>query len=1073
MLLLIKKLIRKGVKIQRDFDVDALEITLDKNYFGLDRSMNIIFTYASPINSCYTTARPENILDKIGTKLVDGRNTCLVMGDLNGRTKTEEDFVRDSSDEHSPINIPFYTKDNEMERKNQDLHTIDNQGKLILDLCKTNSLRILNGRINGDTNGKFTRYPKRCNEKPSVIDYALCGEALIPQIFSFSVLPFTELSDHCCISTNIKINAPQTSVTPEVPKIKVHPNNVKLGYDKGKKHVFQANILLSDKLDPLLSTLNKPVKTESDLHTCIRHLNEVILDAAKRSFRGKNMASSKPRGRKQKTKAWFNKECAKLRKNLRRHSRDLSTSPFDRQKLYLYNKAKMKYKRACRKAEKQCRKILKEKLLEIGVNDPKNFWSIINKMNNWGKEHTEETEHIKPATWNEYFKKLLNKPKTSDTPNSSLTPTFDPTLDGIISAKELRDALNQMKNNKAPGPDGVLIEYLKAFGETFEGILLKIIRQLFSRNVYPSEWNSNYLKPIHKKGDLEDPDNYRGLAVGSALAKLFSLILLNRLLNHINEKGLISHNQIGFMKGARTSDHIFLLQTVIEKVVKKNKNKLYTAFIDFSKAYDTVDRKKLFERLQSLGINGIFLKNIMAMYEKTSYKIKLKNGYLDPISSNLGLKQGCPLSPILFNLYIDDIKNLFDKECDPVTLQHDDLYHFLYADDLVLLSTSTQGLQRSLDKLAAYADLKCLTISIKKSKTMTFNLSGRLEKKEFNIKGKALEPVNSFCYLGFEICPSGTVKHAMNTLHDKAKKALRPLMGAIAKFDLPTKTAIKLFHTYVSPIILYNVENWGVLTGKNLKDYNEMHFFNATDVSNTDILHRKYLKYVLGLSKSSPNLAVYGETGEIPLSLKGYRLMLNYWKRLTTLPDQCLAKKALMENVNIRTNWILTIEKLVRTFKLIEVPEKKFKKTAKYNIEEYYKNAWKNKITNEDIPRLEVYKLINSEFTTAKHLELSFPIRKIISKIRCSNHPLEIEKGRHSKTPREERFCKNCQDGTVETESHFLLNCSTYQPLRDLFNMQANNTIDFLHTENQMQLGMFLLSAFKLRERLIYGRVGG
>ena len=111
MLLLIRKSIRKGIKIQQDFDVDAIEITLQKNFFGLERNINIIFTYASPINSCYTKTRPNNILEKIETKIVDGRNNYLVMGDLNGRTKTGEDFVRDSLDKHSPINVPFYTKD--------------------------------------------------------------------------------------------------------------------------------------------------------------------------------------------------------------------------------------------------------------------------------------------------------------------------------------------------------------------------------------------------------------------------------------------------------------------------------------------------------------------------------------------------------------------------------------------------------------------------------------------------------------------------------------------------------------------------------------------------------------------------------------------------------------------------------------------------------------------------------------------------------------------------------------------------------------------------------------------------
>lgn len=176
----------------------------------------------------------------------------------------------------------------------------------------------------------------------------------------------------------------------------------------------------------------------------------------------------------------------------------------------------------------------------------------------------------------------------------------------------------------------------------------------------------------------------------------------------------------------------FFLQTLIEKVVKKNKKKLFAAFIDYSKAYDTVDRGKLFDRLKSVGINGIFLKNLMAMYENPSYKIKLRDGHLDPIRSNLGLKQGCPLSPMLFNLYIDDIKTIFYGECEPVRLHDEDLSHFLYADDLVLISMTAGGLQRSLDKISKYSDDKCLTISIEKTKSMIFNLSGRLERTRFN-----------------------------------------------------------------------------------------------------------------------------------------------------------------------------------------------------------------------------------------------------------------------------------------------------------------------------------------------------
>ena len=230
-------------------------------------------------------------------------------------------------------------------------------------------------------------------------------------------------------------------------------------------------------------------------------------------------------------------------------------------------------------------------------------------MNNWGKERYDQTDNIEPPTWCKYYKSLLNSSSlskdqsyTTEDINEICNNLWNhETFDGRISTAEMSDALKQLKNKKSLGTDGILAEYLD--GENYEGTLLKIIRILFARHLYHPQWDTNYLTPIHKKDDIKDTDNYRGIALGSSFAKLFSLILLKRLKNYIETNKLISPNQIGFMKGSRTSEHIFLLQTIIEKVTKKNKGKLYTAFIDFKKAYDTIDRGTLFERLKVLGIN--------------------------------------------------------------------------------------------------------------------------------------------------------------------------------------------------------------------------------------------------------------------------------------------------------------------------------------------------------------------------------------------------------------------------------------------------------------------------------------
>ena len=1010
------------------------------------------------------------------------------MGDLNGRTKTGEDFVRDNLDKYSPINNSSYMKDTELTRNNKDQHPIDQQGKIIIELCKSSSLRILNGRTLGDKNGQFTRYPlNKPNENPSTIDYALSGISVINEIFSFSVLPFTELSDHCCISATIKVNREcinNGSTVKTKTKEKIYT------FDQKQIGIFKENIRTDKNLIKLNTILDKIEPSQDDVLCSISRLNDVLLSAGKRSFLPRNndkkTKANKPT--KHKSKKWFNKECAKYRQILRKYSRNLSTRPFDRNTLNLFQKCRNEYKSVCRKAEKQYRHYLTEKLCNIEQNDPKVFWNIIKQMNNWGKDKTDETDNITPSNWHKYFKTLLNRTnptkeatstQTAERMNDVDTPSliyesFNPILDSRISTVEMREAISKLKNKKSPGPDGIPVEYLKVFGGMYEDILLKIVRILFSRHIYPPQWDTNYLIPIYKKDDVEDPDNYRGLAVGSSFAKLLSLILLGRLVNFITTYKLISPNQIGFMKGSRTSDHIFLLQTIIEKIVKKGKGKLYTAFIDFKKAYDTVDREILFKTLKQMGISGLFLNNIKAMYNKTKYSIKVKDGYLDPISSNLGLRQGCPLSPILFNLYIENLKYSFDDTCDPVTIDDVKLNHFLYADDLVLISRNSSGLQRSLDKLTIYAEQKQLTINTKKSKTMIFTPTGKYINEKFSVNSMTLEAVKSFCYLGFEVKPSGTVKHAMNTLHDKANKALRPLLCAIARFNIPVKTSVRLFHTYISPIILYNVENWAIMTDKELRTFTEADLFVHTNNSKSDIIHRKLIKYTLGLPKSCPNIAIHGDAGEVPISIKGYRLMLDYWNRLNTLPESNLAKKALKENISLRTNWIITIEKLVKSYNLTETVDEpqKFKLALKPNSNSYYISLWEAKIKEVNLKRLEFYQTINNNFSPAKYIDLpNFKMRKTIAKLRCSSHCLEIEKGRHRNIPRDERLCKICKNNVIEDEEHFLVGCKTYDNLKTKHNIITSNAAELMNCTDQQNLAQYIEGAFNLRENTLNANI--
>ena len=602
-LIFIKNSIKNGIEIRLNFDEDALEVKLRKNFFGLRRDINFLFTYASPLNSPYTKAKPQHILEKIETRYISEEGNSIIMGDLNGRTKMEDDFVTDEYDKHSPINMPFYTKDDILKgRQNMDTHTPDEQGKMILGLCKSSTLRILNGRTPGDEEGCYTRYPSNSKDDPSTIDYALANVSLIEEIKSLSILPFTGLSDHCCISLSIKVNTrievPRLKNEKDVEPLTPNLNPVKL--DNSRKLVFIKALKEDINVDVLRSILARADVGAKDVNNGISVINNILLGAAKRASFGRRGGNKKKTKYRHHTHEWYNKECKNRKRILRKCSKDLSISPFDNGRKQKFLKARTEYKKVCRRAEAKSRKQLVTKLMEIGQNDPKLFWRTIKKMNRWGKEQTDPSDGITPKRWIDYFQDLLNDTNTglADFPRGF--QTFEPILDKRISVNELREALQKLKGDKAPGPDWILGEYLKVFGQTFEDILLKLVNIIFSQQIYPTKWAENFLKPIFKKGSITDPDDYRGLAIGSVFAKLFSFILLKRLLDYIDIKKLISPEQIGFMKGKSTSDHIFLLRTIVEKVVKRNKKKLYAVFIDFKKAYDTVNRDLLIKKTPSL-----------------------------------------------------------------------------------------------------------------------------------------------------------------------------------------------------------------------------------------------------------------------------------------------------------------------------------------------------------------------------------------------------------------------------------------------------------------------------------------
>ncbi len=189
---------------------------------------------------------------------------------------------------------------------------------------------------------------------------------------------------------------------------------------------------------------------------------------------------------------------------------------------------------------------------------------------------------------------------------------------------------------------------------------------------------------------------------------------------------IIKPEQLGFLQGNRTSDSLMILHSLIAKTCKKQGRKLYVGFIDFEKAFDSVSRKPMLEKLHKLGIRGNIYNVIKDMYKnnKACVKIGDKNTYLFQI--NRGVKQGCILSPNLFNAFLSDLPQIFRKvSSDPAKLGDTTIGSLFWADDIVILSESKEGLQQSLDKLDNYCNMNKLKVNINKTKCMVLNKGGR------------------------------------------------------------------------------------------------------------------------------------------------------------------------------------------------------------------------------------------------------------------------------------------------------------------------------------------------------------
>ena len=227
-----------------------------------------------------------------------------------------------------------------------------------------------------------------------------------------------------------------------------------------------------------------------------------------------------------------------------------------------------------------------------------------------------------------------------------------------ITSNEIQKAISQLKQNRSGGPDGFLNEFFIHGATELLPYLLELFNKILIVGYFPEVWSEGYIVPIHKKGKLDDVNNFRGITLLSTLGKLFTRILNNRLTEWAEEYAIYIEAQAGFRANMSTTDNIYVLHGLINHF-KNRGNRLYCAFVDFTKAFDYVNRDVIWYKLIKIGVRGKILNVIKSMYEHVISRVKINNVVSEGFESNLGVRQGECLSPFLFAMYLNDLEDVY------------------------------------------------------------------------------------------------------------------------------------------------------------------------------------------------------------------------------------------------------------------------------------------------------------------------------------------------------------------------------------------------------------------------------
>ena len=392
-----------------------------------------------------------------------------------------------------------------------------------------------------------------------------------------------------------------------------------------------------------------------------------------------------------------------------------------------------------------------------------------------------------------------------------LTRTYEnnPDTDGPIS---------KLKCRKSAGHDGIPADFLKHGDKPALKVLTKLMQAVWRSERIPKQWRKGTITSLHKAGDRTDPNNYRPITLLPTIDKLFTAILANRL-----ERAVPLHDhQSAFRSNRGVYDPLTTITSILEDR-KHAKLRTHAFFPDLQKAYDQVWHAGLFYKLHHKGIQGKMWRVLHALYSDCCSAPKL-DGNLGPyFHVKRGVAQGCPMSPILFNIMIDDLIETLQTTCQTegisISPGHTNIVAMAYADDIHALSGTKAGLQKVIDTFTQHVQLWQAPINTQKSHTMTFNPTGRPTTPAgpcsddpgpdcWTCNGRNIPHRTQTKLLGIHLTQNFTWKEHADYAIQKGKNAFYMWVNTLKNKHMPMKAKRAIIQQCIKPCITYGMELW-------------------------------------------------------------------------------------------------------------------------------------------------------------------------------------------------------------------------------------------------------------------------